>query len=75
MGDYDPQNVTGRTFEEIHPKGDGEPVQIDDLVKIPGNDTRWIVTGFNGDFAKLTAAEDSRKTFAYRRTALEVIER
>lgn len=74
MADYTPQNVTGRTFEEIHPKGGDTEVQIDDLVRIPGSDTRWIVTGFVGEFAKLAQAEDGRKTFAHRRTQLERIE-
>lgn len=72
---YEPQKGTVRDFEDLHPKGDGEPVQVDDLVKIPGNDTRWVVTKVVGDFAQLAQAEDGKKTFAYRRTRLERIER
>ncbi|MBM4570304.1 hypothetical protein GS534_24430 [Rhodococcus hoagii] len=70
---YSPQHGTVRDFEELHPKGGDTVVQVDDIVKIPGNETRWIVTGFSGDFAKLQEAH-GRKTFAFRRTQLERID-
>lgn len=73
MGDYIPQNVTGRTFEEIHPKGEpGVSVEVGDRVTVPDDEISgvWIVTGFRGDFAALERESDGRK-FAYRRGRLE----
>lgn len=54
MGSYIPQNVTGKTFDEIHPPGGDAVVHIGDLVTIPdGPKGVWEVTEFHGDFARL----------------------
>ena len=54
MGSYDPQNVTGRKFEDIHPPGGDSEVSIGELVTIPEGPTGvWQVIEFHGDFARL----------------------
>ena len=74
MGDnYKPQNVTGRTFEDIHPPGGDEHVEIGDLVTIPeGPKGVWEVKAFHGDFAQLTDPA-GEKRYAWRRGRLKPV--
>lgn len=70
--DYTPKLGTMRPFEEIHPPGGETVVHIDDVVKIPGSDTEWVVTDVFGDFARLARPDNPKKVFAHRLGQLEV---